>query len=132
MRSKPISNWRRSATWDSPWPLLGLADIALYEGRLSDATRLLQQGAAVDLQAGRLDSAAADLAMLGYTQLLRKQKAAALAALEKALANSKDSFDAICGGTDLRGSRRDRKSTQVGGRSGLRITAGSSGVRQTD
>ncbi len=67
----------------------GLADIALYEGRLGDAAQLLQQGAAADLQAGKPDSAAADFAVLGHTQLLRKQKAAALAALEKALANSK-------------------------------------------
>ena len=67
----------------------GLADIALYEGRLGEATQLLQQGAAADLQAGRVDFAAADFAALGHTQLLRKQKAAALAALEKALANSK-------------------------------------------
>jgi tetratricopeptide (TPR) repeat protein len=66
-----------------------LADIALYEGRLGDAAQLLQQGAAVALQAGRRDSAAADFALLGYTQLLRKHKAAASAALEKALANSK-------------------------------------------
>ena len=67
----------------------GLADIALYEGRLSDAAQLLEQGAAGDVQAGRLDYAAADFAALGYTQLLRKQKAAAVAALGKALANSK-------------------------------------------
>jgi eukaryotic-like serine/threonine-protein kinase len=67
----------------------GLADIALYEGRFGDAAQLLQQGAAVDLQAGRPDSAAADFALLGHTQLLRKQRAAALDALEKALANSK-------------------------------------------
>jgi eukaryotic-like serine/threonine-protein kinase len=67
----------------------GLADIALYEGRLGEAAQLLQQGAAVDLQARRTESAAADFALLGYTQVLRKQKAAALAALEKALANGK-------------------------------------------
>jgi eukaryotic-like serine/threonine-protein kinase len=67
----------------------GLADIALYEGRLGDAAQLLQEGAAADVHADRLESAAADFAFLGYTQLLRKQKAAALAALEKALADSK-------------------------------------------
>jgi tetratricopeptide (TPR) repeat protein len=67
----------------------GLADIALYEGRLTDAVRLLETGAAADLKAGRLDSAAADFTMLAYTQLLRKQKAVALATLDKALANSK-------------------------------------------
>src|SRR4029077_4090463 len=42
----------------------GMADIALYEGRLGDALQLLQRGAAVDLKAGRTDSAAADLALL--------------------------------------------------------------------
>jgi tetratricopeptide (TPR) repeat protein len=67
----------------------GLADIALYEGRFGDAAQLLQEGAAADIQAGRPDSAAADFAFLGYAQLMRKQKAAALVALEKALANSK-------------------------------------------
>jgi eukaryotic-like serine/threonine-protein kinase len=67
----------------------GLADIALYEGRLADAVRFLETGAAADLQADRLDSAAAGFAMLAHAQLLRKQKAAALAALDKALANSK-------------------------------------------
>jgi len=66
----------------------GLADIAIYEGRLGDAAQFLQQGAAMALKAGRSDAAAADLALLGYTELLRKQKAAALASLEKALANS--------------------------------------------
>ena len=67
----------------------GLADIALYEGRLADAARFLETGSAADLKAGRLDSAAADFTMLAQVQLMRKQKAAALAALDKALANSK-------------------------------------------
>jgi eukaryotic-like serine/threonine-protein kinase len=67
----------------------GLADIALYEGRFGDAAQLLEQGAAGDLKAGRADSATADFALLGYAQVLRKQKASGLAALAKALANSK-------------------------------------------
>ena len=78
-----VSNYGQSAAAQ------GLADIALYEGRLADAVRLLETGAATDIQAGRLDSAAAGFAMLAEAQLLRKQKAAALAALDKALANSK-------------------------------------------
>jgi tetratricopeptide (TPR) repeat protein len=67
----------------------GLADIALYEGRLTDAVHLLESGATADLKADRLDSAAADFTLLAYAQLLRKQKAAVLDALNKALANSK-------------------------------------------
>jgi tetratricopeptide (TPR) repeat protein len=67
----------------------GLADTALYEGRLTDAVHLLESGAAADLKADRLDSAAADFTLLAYTQLLRRQKPAVLEALNKALANSK-------------------------------------------
>lgn len=67
----------------------GLADIAIYEGRLTDSVHLLETAAGADVKAGRLESAAADFGLLGYAQLLRKQKAAALAAAERALANSK-------------------------------------------
>jgi tetratricopeptide (TPR) repeat protein len=67
----------------------GLADIAIYEGRLADASRLLQQGADEARKADRTDSAAANLALLGYVELLRKHKPAAMAALDKATADSK-------------------------------------------
>jgi eukaryotic-like serine/threonine-protein kinase len=67
----------------------GLADIAIYEGRLTDAAHLLETAAAADVRAGRLESASADFGLLAYTQLLRKQKPGALTATEHALANSK-------------------------------------------
>jgi tRNA A-37 threonylcarbamoyl transferase component Bud32 len=66
----------------------GLGDLALYEGRLSDAARILAQGAAADLASKDPDRAATKLAALAYTQLLRQQKSAAIAAADKALANS--------------------------------------------
>jgi Tfp pilus assembly protein PilF/predicted Ser/Thr protein kinase len=68
----------------------GLADLAVYEGRYSDAARILGEGAAADLSAERLDPAAEKFAALAYTQLLREQKGPALAAAESALANSKE------------------------------------------
>ncbi len=67
----------------------GLGDVALYEGRLADAVRIFTQGAAADLVAKDPDRAANKFAALAYTQLLRQQKAAAIAAADKALANSK-------------------------------------------
>jgi Flp pilus assembly protein TadD/predicted Ser/Thr protein kinase len=67
----------------------GLADIALYEGRFSDAARMLTQGADSDLAAKDSDRAANKFAALAYTQVLAHQNAAAVAAAEKALANSK-------------------------------------------
>jgi len=66
----------------------GLGDLALYEGRFSDAVRILSEGAAADLTSKTSDRAAAKFAALAYTQLLRQQKGAAVVAAEKALANS--------------------------------------------
>ncbi len=66
----------------------GLGDLALYEGRLSDAARIFTQGADADLASKDSDRAAGKFAALAYIELLRQQKGAAIAAAEKALANS--------------------------------------------
>ena len=66
----------------------GLGDASAYEGRFNEAVRLLEQGAAADLAAKSPDRAAAKLAALAFTQLSRGQKAAAVAAVEKALTHS--------------------------------------------
>jgi tetratricopeptide (TPR) repeat protein len=76
----------------------GLADIALYEGRLSDAVHLLETAAAADVKAGRLESAAADYGLLAYVQFVRRQKGPALAATELALANSKSASTRFAAG----------------------------------
>jgi tetratricopeptide (TPR) repeat protein len=67
----------------------GLADLAVVEGRYAEAVRLLDQGSTADLAAKNADRAAAKLAHQAYAQLLRGQTGAAVAAAEKALANSK-------------------------------------------
>lgn len=67
----------------------GFADLALYEGRFSDAMRILDDGAAADVAAKNLSRAADKFAALAYTQISRGQKSAALAAVESALSNSK-------------------------------------------
>ncbi len=66
----------------------GLADLALYEGRFTDAARLFEQGAAADLVARSTERAARKLTSLAYTQLLRGRKTEALAAAEEALTTS--------------------------------------------
>jgi len=66
----------------------GLADVAIYEGRYAEAVRILEQGAAEDLSAGSKDRAALKLSALAYTRLLQGEKQNAVAAAEKALANS--------------------------------------------
>jgi eukaryotic-like serine/threonine-protein kinase len=66
----------------------GLGDLALYEGRLADAEKILTDGAAVDAAAKENDRAASKLAALAWAHALRQQRAAAIAAADRALANS--------------------------------------------
>ena len=66
----------------------GLGDLAVYEGRFSDAVRLFDQGAAADLTAKNPDRAAVKFAALAYAHLSRGETRPAVAAAEKALTNS--------------------------------------------
>jgi tetratricopeptide (TPR) repeat protein len=66
----------------------GLGDVAAYQGRFSDAVKLLESGAAADMSAKSADRAAAKLAAVAYAQLMRGQKKAAVAAADAALAAS--------------------------------------------
>jgi tetratricopeptide (TPR) repeat protein len=66
----------------------GLGDLAIVEGRYAEAARVLEGGAVADLAAKNPDRAAAKLAAQAYAHLLRGQKAAAIAAADKALASS--------------------------------------------
>jgi eukaryotic-like serine/threonine-protein kinase len=71
------------------WAASGIADLALYEGRLSDAARTFEQGATSDLVSKNNDRAARKLTSLAYVHLLRGQKGPAIAAADKALLQSK-------------------------------------------
>ena len=66
----------------------GLADLARVEGRYSDAARMFEQGVTADLAWKNPDRAAAKFAALADVELQRGRKAAAIAAAEKAIANS--------------------------------------------
>ena len=67
----------------------GLADVAVVEGRYSDAARMLEPAAEADVASKRLDGAARKYVALAYAELSRGRKPAAIAAADKALANSK-------------------------------------------
>ena len=66
----------------------GLADLDLYEGRFREAAHMLEQGAIADLANKDPDAAANKFAALAYANILLGEKRAAVAAAEKALANS--------------------------------------------
>ena len=65
----------------------GLGDLAIQEGRFSDAIPILERGAEAELKAGNREKAAAKFAALAHAHVLRQQKAAAINAADKALAN---------------------------------------------
>jgi tetratricopeptide (TPR) repeat protein/predicted Ser/Thr protein kinase len=69
----------------------GLADLAVYEGRYSDAVKILEKGVESDLtsRAPDKDAAATKYWMLAHIQVLRKQNTAALAAVKLALGNNR-------------------------------------------
>jgi serine/threonine protein kinase/tetratricopeptide (TPR) repeat protein len=66
----------------------GLGDVALYEGRFSDAVQIFERGAAANLSAKNAVNAALKFAALAYVHLARRQPAAAVATADKALSNS--------------------------------------------
>jgi len=79
----------------------GLADLVVYDGRFAEAVRILEQGAAADLAAKNPENAADKFAALGHTELLRGQNRAAVAATEKALANSKSMYVQVLAGRNF-------------------------------
>ena len=66
----------------------GLANVALYEGKYQQGRRILESAANADLAAKQPDRAADNFAALAYAEGLRGDTRSALAAAEKALANS--------------------------------------------
>ena len=66
----------------------GEGDVAVYEGRFSDAVRILEAAAAGDVADGEPDWAATKFVALAYTHLLQQQHRRAVAAAEQALRQS--------------------------------------------
>ena len=67
----------------------GLGDLAVYEGRFSDAVRIFDESAAAAMKANNPDVAAQKFVGLAYAQLSSGRTSAAIAAAEKALSNSR-------------------------------------------
>jgi tetratricopeptide (TPR) repeat protein len=87
-----IATYKRLATFGPQGASMaasGLGDIAAYEGRFSDAARILQDGATADLAAKYGERAAAKLAALAQVHLYQQNPRAAADAAEQALINSR-------------------------------------------
>ena len=66
----------------------GLADVAAYEGRFSDAARILREGAATDMKNKENGRAATKIVQLAQIHALRGERTAAIDAAKEALATS--------------------------------------------
>lgn len=66
----------------------GLGDLAAYQGRFSEAARILRRGAADDIAAKNADAAAAKLVAVAYAELSRGRQREALAAADEAVKQS--------------------------------------------
>jgi serine/threonine protein kinase/tetratricopeptide (TPR) repeat protein len=63
----------------------GLGDLAVYEGRFSDAVREFERGVMSDLEAKNAERAAIKLTSIGYAHVFAGRNVQAIAAAEKAL-----------------------------------------------
>lgn len=63
----------------------GLADLAVYEGRLAEAVKILEEGIAFDLENGQAYDAAEKCIMLAQTYLLQDNKELAIEAADRAV-----------------------------------------------
>src|SRR5262249_27472716 len=78
----------KTSTLGASMAASGFADLDVYEGRLSDAIKILEPSIKSDLAAKSDDSAAGKLAALSYIQLMKAQRPQAAATAQKALASS--------------------------------------------
>jgi serine/threonine protein kinase/tetratricopeptide (TPR) repeat protein len=76
-------------TWGASIAPTGLADLALYQGRVGDAITILRNGVDRDVAANDPESAAGKLVMLAEALLLHGQKAEAVAAADRAVGMSR-------------------------------------------
>jgi tetratricopeptide (TPR) repeat protein len=94
---------------------VGLADLALYEGRTVDAKSILESGVAADLAMKNSDGAGRKLAMLAEVLLLTGRPAAAIASAERALATSTDGAVSVSAALVLARAGERKKALAVAG-----------------
>jgi len=77
------------SSWGSSLAAAGFGDLSLYKGNFREGAKILEDGAKRDLAEGKKEAAADKLVMVDYANLLQGEKQGAVAAAERALANSR-------------------------------------------
>jgi tetratricopeptide (TPR) repeat protein len=93
---------------------VGLADLALFEGRAADAGTLLDKGIKSDLATGHKQWAVLKLIALARARLLLGQRAAAIAAADQALKETKDETLMFLAARILLDAGNETKAAEVG------------------
>jgi tetratricopeptide (TPR) repeat protein len=101
----------------------GLGDLAIHEGRFSDAVRILEAGAAADVQSGEKLNAASKLAAMGLAESARGDSKRAVRAAERALENSKAIKIRFLAGRIFAEAGETEKAKQLSAELGLEISA---------
>ncbi len=101
----------------------GLADVALYQGRASDAIKILEAGITSDMAGKNPDGAAAKLATLSQAQLLSRNPAEATRSAERALAASHEIPIQFWAARAYVGANQDAKALAVAHDFGSRLEA---------
>ena len=84
-----VEAYRQLQNTDASWAASALGDLALYQGRFSEALGIFQKAADDDISGKKPDRAAEKLVMLAYGNLLLGRKAAAVSAANRSVAYSK-------------------------------------------
>jgi len=93
----------------------GLADLALYEGRISDARTILERAIEEDIAAQNADAAARKLTTLAQAQLAGGQTAKAVASADRARGMSADVAVAVSAGRVWLEAGEEKKALAVAG-----------------
>ena len=94
---------------------IGLADLALYQGRIEDARKILEPAIETDVAAKNTDDAARKLTTLAEADLARGQTAGAVASAERAMGMSTDLAVVVSAARVLIAAGEDKKALAVAG-----------------
>ncbi|MFN8091434.1 MAG: protein kinase [Vicinamibacteria bacterium] len=112
-RDASLATWQKLSSVDASAATEGLADVALYEGRVGEAVAMLEKGVLADTAAKDGDGAARKLLMLAEVEEARGQGRKASALAERARGLSQVEYVLYGAGAVLAAAGEDRKALAI-------------------
>jgi eukaryotic-like serine/threonine-protein kinase len=120
-RDDAIATWKRLETVSPSSAAEGLADLAVHDGRLSEARALLEKAIAVDLADDEKDLAARKLTSLASLQVMLGQPRKAIAAAEQALSLGKEPYVQFAAARALAEAGETRRASAIADELGAQV-----------